>query len=68
MQKRQSQTEHYRVIRYKKFGIEYQGFLLRFCMHRNEINCAFGSKQLRKYAIRSLIWGYVVKLNIQAYG
>ena len=42
----------------KMFGIEYRGFLLRFCMHRNEFNCIFGSKQLRQYAIRSLIWGY----------
>ena len=38
----------------KKFGIEYQGFLLCF----NEFNCVLGSKQLRKYAKRSLIWGY----------
>ena len=35
----------------KKFGIEYQGFLLHFCMHRNEFNCVFGSKKLFKYAI-----------------
>ena len=42
----------------KKFGIEYQGFLLRFCMHRNEFNCLLRSTKLRKYAIRSLIWSY----------
>ena len=43
----------------KKFGIEYQGFLLRFCTHRNEFNCVFTFTKLRKYAIRSLIWSYV---------
>ena len=43
----------------KKFGIEYQGFLLRFCTHRNYFNCVFRSTKLRKYAIRSLIWSYV---------
>ena len=37
----------------KKFGKEYQGFLLRFCMHRNELNCIFESKKLRKYAINT---------------
>ena len=42
----------------KKFGIEYQGFLLRFCTHRNYFNCLFRSTKLRKYAIRSLIWSY----------
>ena len=42
----------------KKFGIEYQGFLLRFCTHRNYFNCVFRSTKLRKYAIRSLIWSY----------
>ena len=42
----------------KKFGIEYQGFLLRFCTHRNKFNCVFRSMKLRKYAIRSLIWSY----------
>ena len=42
----------------KKFGIEYQGFLLRFCTHRNEFNCVFMFTKLRKYAIRSLIWSY----------
>ena len=42
----------------KKFGFEYRGFLLRFCTHRNEFNCVFRSKKLRKYAIRSLIWSY----------
>ena len=42
----------------KKFGIEYQGFLLRFCTHRNEFNCVFRSTKLRKYALRSLIWSY----------
>ena len=25
----------------KMFGIEYQGFKLRFCTHRNEFNCVF---------------------------
>ena len=43
----------------KKFGIEYQGFLLRFCTHRNEFNCVFTFTKLRNYAIRSLIWSYV---------
>ena len=43
----------------KKFGIEYQGFLLRFCTHRNYFNWVFRSTKLRKYAIRSLIWSYV---------
>ena len=42
----------------KKFGFEYRGFLLRFCTQRNEFNCVFRSKKLRKYAIRSLIWSY----------
>ena len=42
----------------KKFGIEYQGFLLRFCTHRNYFNFVFRSTKLRKYAIRSLIWSY----------
>ena len=42
----------------KKFGIAYEGFLLRFCTHRNEFNCVFRSTKLRKYAIRSLIWSY----------
>ena len=42
----------------KKFGIEYQGFLLRFCTHRNYFNCVFRSTKLSKYAIRSLIWSY----------
>ena len=42
----------------KNFGIEYQGFLLRFCTHRNEFICVFRSRKLRKYAIRSLIWSY----------
>ena len=42
----------------KKFGIEYQGFLLRFCTHRNYFNWVFRSTKLRKYAIRSLIWSY----------
>ena len=28
------------------------------CAHINEFNCFFGSKQLRNYAIHSLIWGY----------
>ena len=42
----------------KKYGIEYQGFLLRFCTHRNEFNCVLRSTKLRKYAIRSLIWSY----------
>ena len=42
----------------KKFGIEYQGFLLRFCTHRNEFNCVLRSTKLRKYAIHSLIWSY----------
>ena len=42
----------------KKFGIEYQGFLLRFCTHRNEFNCVFSSTKLHKYAIHSLIWSY----------
>ena len=42
----------------KKFGIEYQGFLLRFCTHRNYFNCVFRSTKLRKYTIRSLIWSY----------
>ena len=59
--KRQAQTEYYSVIVWyatKKFRIEYQGFLLRFCTHRNEFNCVFRSMKLRKYAIRSLIWSY----------
>ena len=45
----------------KKFRIEYQAFLLRFCTHRNEFICVFTfrSKLLGKYAIHSLIWGYV---------
>ena len=43
----------------KKFGIEYQGFLLRFCTHRNYFNWVFRSTKLCKYAIRSLIWSYV---------
>ena len=30
----------------KSTELRYQGFLLRFCMHRNESNCVFGSKQL----------------------
>ena len=37
----------------KKFGIEYQGFLLRFCTHRNEFNCVFTFMKLRKYAALS---------------
>ena len=37
----------------KKFGIEYQGFLLRFCTHRNEFNCVFRFTKLRKYAALS---------------
>ena len=45
MQKRQSQTKYYSAIRYEKFGIEYQGFLLHFCTQRNEFNCVLGSKQ-----------------------
>ena len=32
-----------------KFGIEYQGFLLRFGTHKNEFKCVFRSKQLHKY-------------------
>ena len=32
----------------KKFGKEFQGFLLCFCMHRNELNCIFESKKLCK--------------------
>ena len=58
MKKRQSQTDTIASYAMKKFGIEYQGFLLCFCMHKNEFNCIFRSKQLHKYAIRSLIWGY----------
>ena len=54
MQIRQSQTEYYSAVRYEKFEIEYQGFLLRICTHRNEFNHVLGSKQLRKYTIRSL--------------
>ena len=46
----------------KKFGIEYQGFLLLFCTHRNEFNCVLRSTKLRKYAIRSLIWSYAQTL------
>ena len=34
----------------KKFGIEYQGCLLRFFTHRNEFKCVFRSMKLRKYA------------------
>ena len=30
----------------KSTELRYQGFLLRFCTHRNEYNCVFGSKQL----------------------
>ena len=30
----------------KSTELRYQGFLLRFCTHRNESNCVFGSKQL----------------------
>ena len=58
MQKWHSQTNTIASYPMKKFVIEYQGFLLHFCMHTNEFNCVFGSKQLRQYAIRSLIWGY----------
>ena len=47
----------------KKFGIEYQGFLLRFCTHRNYFNCVFRSTKLRKYAIRSLIWSYAILVH-----
>ena len=46
----------------KKFGIEYQGFLLHFCTHRNEFNCVLESKQLRKYAIYALSGAMVVPL------
>ena len=49
----------------KKFGIEYQGFLLRFYTHRNYFNYVFRSTKLRKYAIRSLIWSYVNKLHLR---
>ena len=51
----------------KKFGIEYQGFLLRFCTHRNYFNCVFRSTKLRKYAIRSLIWSYADNVNFLLY-
>ena len=64
MQKRQSQTRYYSAIRYENFGTEYQGFLLRFCMHRNELNCVFGSMQLHKRTICSLIWGYVHRIDM----
>ena len=37
----------------KKFRIEYQGFLLRFCTHRNEFNCVFRFTKLLKYAALS---------------
>ena len=37
----------------KKFGIEYQEFLLRFSTHRNEFNCVFRSTKLRQYATLS---------------
>ena len=30
----------------KSTELRYQGFLLRFCTHRNESNCVFVSKQL----------------------
>ena len=49
----------------KKFGIEYQGFLLRFCPHRNEFNCVLRFTKLRKYAIRNLIWSYVRSLHMK---
>ena len=38
----QSQTEYY-IVSYvtKKFGIKYQGFLLRYCTQGNKFNCVF---------------------------
>ena len=56
----QTRPKLYTIASYvtKKFGIEYEGFLLCFCTHRNKFNCLFWSKKLRKYAIRSLIWSY----------
>ena len=52
----------------KKFRIEYQGVLLRFCTHRHEFNCVFRSTKLRKYAIRSLIWSYGVMYRMGVIG
>ena len=64
--RKQNTIASYAIASYamKKFGIEYQGFLLRFCTHRNYFNCVFRSTKLRKYAIRSLIWSYVMLVAI----